>query len=542
MQVKQTWLAVLCIIALPLLVFFQSLSNEFVALDDELLIIDNPTSQGLSWANVKRAFTTYDPELYIPLTLLTYQLEYALFGGFDPMVVHATNLLLHVVNTLLVFLIFRRFFREYIALLCALLFSVHPLVVETVVWGAARKDLLSSMFFLSSVYLFLQWRNARVTLTHGYWLSVSAFALGLLSKVSIALLPFMLLLLDWYKDGHVDRRSIREKCPYFALAALFVVIALFGKRAQVTDWGTLLLMPFVSVPFYIQKFFLPTKLAILYPFTDAVSFLNVRVLLGMFLLVGISVGAWLRLRRDRLWVALWLLFIFFLLPSFANVLKGSDSGSLDVYFASDRYAYLAILVPLFLVGVAMLRWHKTLYVTCTVTVLFAWLTYQQSMVWKNSERLFQNVIDHYSNSHLAYNNLAGFRAQEGKLSEAEELYRQSLSVKENPRALFSLGRVLVVQEKFTEAVPLFERYVALQSHDGQGYSQLGGLVLLQGETRRATKLLERGRELDFNIPELHYNLGVAYERQGRMSDAHVSFENALNVQPGYELARRKLER
>ena len=102
--------------------------------------------------------------------------------------------------------------------------------------------------------------------------------------------------------------------------------------------------------------------------------------------------------------------------------------------------------------------------------------------------------------------------------------------------------MLVVREKFGDAIPFFERYIELQPRDGHGYSQLGALVLIQGDMRRATELLERGLELDFGIPELHYNLGVAYERLGRASDARASYENALTVHPGYALALKKLGR
>src|SRR3989344_4715601 len=537
----QIWLIKVCIILLPFLVFFPSLSNDFVALDDELLIIDNPTAKGLTMENVKRAFTTYDPELYIPLTLLTYQIEYLLFGEFKPFVVHATNLILHIVNALLVTVFVQLLMRRSTHLFpvfCGLLFAIHPLVVETVVWGAARKDLLSSFFFLVSICSYLKWREN----DNLHIFSLLAFTLGLLSKVSVVLLPIVLLLTDWLFSGYIDRKMIKEKWPYFALSTIFILIALFGKRAQVTDIGIIALLPFVSVPFYLQKFLIPIKLAILYPFTDGVELLNVRVLLGVLLMGGITVWAWMQRKKNRLWMFVWLLFLLLLLPSFANVLKGSDSGSFDIYFASDRYAYLAIIALLILVGVAIERWRYLFFVMLPILPFFMWLTYQQSLVWQTSEKLFQNVIDNYGNSHLAYNNLAGFRAKEKRLSEAEDLYRKSLAVKENPRALFNLGRVLVVREKFGDAIPFFERYIELQPRDGHGYSQLGALVLIQGDMRRATELLERGLELDFGIPELHYNLGVDYERLGRASDARASYENALTVHPGYALALKKLGR
>src|SRR3989344_3646014 len=159
------------------------LQNDFVTWDDGLLITENPIIQDISWENVKAAFTTYDPELYIPLTFLTYQMDYAVWG-MRPFGFHLTNLILHTGNAILVFwlmtLLLKNFQRTsnnqitnniitrtpgnvWIALAVALLWSLHPLNTEAVAWASARKDLLSGFFFLLSVCGYLQWR-ARVTL------------------------------------------------------------------------------------------------------------------------------------------------------------------------------------------------------------------------------------------------------------------------------------------------------------------------------------------------------------------------------------------
>src|SRR3989338_2522386 len=125
------------LLLLPLFLYLPSLNSEFVALDDELLILDNPTAHGLTWENIQHAFTSYDHELYIPLTLLTYQIEYSLFGQ-NPIFYHITNLLLHLANTLLLFVLLRKFANESTAFLAALLFGIHPINTEAVMWASAR--------------------------------------------------------------------------------------------------------------------------------------------------------------------------------------------------------------------------------------------------------------------------------------------------------------------------------------------------------------------------------------------------------------------
>ncbi|MCK5016777.1 MAG: glycosyltransferase family 39 protein, partial [Candidatus Peribacteraceae bacterium] len=150
--------SLIIVIILPLFLYFPSLSGEFLAFDDELLVLDNATVHGLNFSNVTEAFTTYDPELYVPLTLLTYQIEWSLVQD-NPLLYHITNLLIHILSSLFVYLILKKFFTEKIAVICALIFALHPIQVEAVAWISGRKDLLASMFFLASTYTYLKWKD-----------------------------------------------------------------------------------------------------------------------------------------------------------------------------------------------------------------------------------------------------------------------------------------------------------------------------------------------------------------------------------------------
>jgi len=150
--------ALFIVLLVTLVVFLPSLFGEFLAFDDELLILDNPTVHGLSFSNIAEAFTTYDPELYIPLTLLTHQIEWSLVQD-SPFLYHVTNLLLHLLSVSIVFFIVCTLLTKRIAMICALIFAIHPLQVESVAWVSGRKDLLSSVFFLASIWSYTEWKE-----------------------------------------------------------------------------------------------------------------------------------------------------------------------------------------------------------------------------------------------------------------------------------------------------------------------------------------------------------------------------------------------
>ncbi len=626
------WLAALvCLV--PLLLYIPILRADYVAYDDELLIVDNGKARGLSWGNVKAAFTTYDPELYIPLTLLTEQIEYSIVGKWNPAVSHGISLVLHALNAVLVFwlmtLLLGRFqrtnSRKYsdsspqvpvprsqspIPLLVALLWAVHPLNVEAVAWASARKDLLSGFFFLLSVCGYLKWREG-VTLSSSkgdtrrvpwfdeltmtrcwYWGSVLLHLLGLLAKVSIAPLPLVLLLLEWFlprhplpairprahgrEAGESRVRGFRSLLPFFALSILFVGIALIGKESQVRSIGVTLLAPFVAIPFYLRKLVIPTGLSILYPFTDELTIMHPAVLAGLFIASVLTLFAVWSLRWTRGIAGALGIFFLLLAPSFLNVARRGDGGIVDIIVASDRYMYLPSLALIALASCwftphpgplprgeggnnSLFHWKRAVPCShlCTTAVrvrglflvfgfvgilgCFGFLTHRQLRVWHDSEALFRNVLAQHQASHVAANNLAGFLVKRGETAEAMALYRQSLAIRENPRALFNLGRLFIFEKNYDEALPLFERYVAMKPRDAFGRMQLGGLHLMEGRAAEARPHLAQAVALDPNLTEAHYLLGVALERLGDVKGAQREFRETLRLNPNHPHARAKFQ-
>ncbi|MDP7069070.1 MAG: glycosyltransferase family 39 protein, partial [Candidatus Peribacteraceae bacterium] len=362
------------LIALITLVYARSLGNVFVDLDDQLLIVSNPLAWGLSIQNIIGAFTSYDPELYIPLTLLTYQVQYSLFG-LNPSVYHVTSLIIHILSTLLVLRIFTRFFSKNTALLLGLLFGLHPMNTEAVSWASGLKDVLSSFFFLLSVWSYLRWKSDG----KGYGLSIATFGIGLAAKVSIIPLPLILLLIDWLRK----RKAIQEKLPYFALAIVFAIIAMFGK-SQMSDVHTWATLSFAGIPFYLGKFFVPLHLSILYPFLGDVDLSNPVIFRGLLITIGLLIAISISLKWTRKLVFSGLWFLLLIIPALPTVIKGGEDGATYLYLASDRYVYLAGLGILFLLGFIINNRRYLQIATVAVIVMFAVLTYKQSLAWRDS--------------------------------------------------------------------------------------------------------------------------------------------------------------
>lgn len=522
------YLPVAAVILACLIVYGQTFGFEFLLFDDELLIIDNPKVRGLSLANLLQIFTTYDPELYIPLTLLTHQIEYTLFE-LNPAIYHLTNALLHTLNAVLVYAIITKFLHKKAALIAGLLFAVHPINAEAVAWASARKDVLASFFFLLSLYGYLSSRRK---------LSIVAFLCGLLSKVSIAPLPVILLVIDWMRGTKIDKSNLKEKLPYFILAIIFIVVALLGKQAQATELLIPVLLAFISIPFYLLKLLIPTNLSIFYAFTETVSFAHPQILIGAVIIILITAAAWKVRKLSKIPLGSWLFFLFMVAPSLTNVVKGGDAGSYDLYFASDRYVYLAGLGLLLFVGAQVSQQKWKLWIP--VVLVFGVLGFNQTRTWSTSETLFRNAIEANSNSHVAYNNLGGIMVQNKRYEDAISLYEQSIRIKENPRALFNLGKLYAATGRSDDAIRSYEMVLKFHPEDANVFAQLGGLKLMLGDVDSAFVNLQKANALDGNLSSVHYNLGLIYEFKGEKEAAIREFRRVLDINPSDMQAKGKL--
>jgi len=527
-------IGVLLLAAVVLALYWPVTGFEFIAMDDNLYLFENPDIQkGLSRQGIAWAITTLYTTNWHPLTWLSLLADYELYG-LNAVGYHVSSLLLHILNTLLLFLVLRRMTGEtWKCLTVAALFGVHPLNIESVVWIAERKNLLSTLFWILTLFTYVRyverpgWRR--------YLQALFLFALGLTAKPMLVTLPVVLLLLDYWplrrfsvvtrwgeegfsdsvKKGSILQGLLKEKIPFFLLSLLSVLITLYaakigGAVKSIADFplsgriGNAL----IACVSYLDKMIWPVDLAIFYPYTTSRPVWQFTA--ALLFLTAITFLVVFKRRTHPYLVTGWLWYLVTLLPVIGIIQVGFQS-------LANRYAYVPLIGIFLIIAWCVPELLKTqtsrrfLPITAVFMILiFSFSTWAQLPHWRNSEAAFQHALKvtednfiaqcgmgdvwqsrgvfqvarlHYQEAlrikpgyAQAHNNLAVILMQEGRIAEAEAGFREALKHKPDlAEAHNNLGAALVLQEKFQEAATHFARALELKP----GYAMAkGNLVKL----------------------------------------------------------------
>jgi len=500
---KDILLAVLLFV-LTFTLFAPALGYEFINLDDYPYVAANPmVRDGLSWGAVVQAFTTVHEHWWLPLLWISYMLDITLFGA-GPHGHHGVNVLLHAVNAGLLFWVLRRMTgARWPSFLVAALFAWHPLRVESVAWIAARKDVLSGLFFLLAIWAYARYaerpRARRMGWVAGWML------LGLMAKPILIVLPILLLLLDRWplqrvacgqnRDAwKVWAPRIWEKFPLFALSFLFGVVHLSTHwvnavgNGQQSLWMRLGLIP-PNYWTYLRLFFWPSGLSILYPDIDTVAW-------GWSLLAtGGLFAATLLLWRGRktapyVWVG-WAWFVVALFP----VIRGIRMG-LAGY--ADRYIYLpSIGLGLALIwwGTALARHHRRIPLAVLMAVgvlaVSVWSTARYLSVWRDSGSVFTHARAAGPVNPDIFLHHGVWQMGEGKWASATNSFHAFLETQpKDARGAGNLGRLLVLQGQLTEAREVLSPLMATSPVPWQVAGAWGMALLHEGRAAEALPIFQ----------------------------------------------------
>lgn len=485
-------LALLLIAIVTVAVYWQVLHNDFIDFDDDVYVTSNMivrqglTSQGFVWA-----FTAFHAGNWHPLTWLSHMLDVQLFH-MDPRGHHAVSLLLHAVNALLTCAIFYRltgFLGRSIVV--ALLFALHPLHVESVAWVAERKDVLSTLFWLLTIWTYAGY--TRKPSLQRYLPVALLLALGLMAKQMLVTLPIVLLLLDYWPLQRISsfqdmKRLAAEKVP---LLLISVAAALTTIRSQAAagalslgdDHSTLLYAgnALLSYTKYIGKLFWPTKLALFYPF-EAAAVTPVMVAIAAISL-AVTTGLVITQRQKRPYLLFgWGWYLITLLPVIGFIRVGSQA-------LADRYTYIpltGVFVALVWGGAELTdKWRRgPQFATAGTAVLLALLsavTVGQIRYWQNSFTLYTRALAVVERNWLAHNNMAILLAQQYRYDEAIKHFRESLRINPNqPVGFINLGNAYQSVGNNGAALDAFREAVRLNPNDAEGHFRLGYAYLMSG--------------------------------------------------------------
>ena len=421
------------LVVLTFLVYGAATSNGLLNWDDNEYITDNPHLKDLSWSGIKGIFSAYLVGNYHPLALLSYALEYAWAGRVDTVLMHTTNVVFHVLNTVLVFRLGKRLLSDHWGgVIVALLFALHPMHVESVAWIAERKDVLYTFFFLLSLLAYL--RYVKSGGAGAYMLCLLLFGLSLLSKSAAAAMAPLLFVLDYWLGRTWSWKLVLEKLPFFALAIAIGVVALSSQAGAMDEsfaphfphWQRPLIVGY-ALAFYLVHFVVPNGLSAIHPYPvesggSITPFIGPTI--GVVLMLGS--GLWFAYRNRTYWKITMSGVLFFAI-TLAMVLQFFPVGRAIV---AERYTYVPYIgLSLIVARLVVDAWRSgagkggylsylPAAVLVVVLLVFSSITIQRITVWKTSFSLFANMLENYPEDGLTHYNrgLTNFYAKNFKAS------------------------------------------------------------------------------------------------------------------------------
>jgi protein O-mannosyl-transferase len=567
--ITTTGLILLTLAAATLAVYGQVWRFEFITIDDPVYVSTNPhVLSGLTLAGIKWAFNRFYIANWFPLTWLSLMLDGTAYeawaGGY-----HLTNLLLHLANVLLVFAVFRKATgRNLLSAFVAALFAVHPIHAESVAWVSERKDVLSVFFGLLALWAYVNYaQKVRIS-----WLfaSLACFTLSLMSKQTLVTMPCVLLLLDVWPFSRLSRRAIVEKIPFFAISAVFCVVAvraqangLSVRSLVATPLAVRLANAAVAYVSYLQKALVPWNLGVYYPFSSDLSLPLVGFSLA--LLVALTAVAFTFRRRFPFFAVGWFWFLGTLVPMIGLVQVGTQQ-------MADRYAYFPFLGLYLAVGGFLTSRRAAV----ALVGVYGVLGFVQTGYWQDTLTLLNHTARVTRDNSFLRLALGDGLLAEGRLDEAMEEYRQAVTLAPaDPathckwaEALFRFDTPERARREYEIALALDDK--SAEAHRGLGLYYLGtkdlaaakrefqlALAADPGDQENHLNLARVDRTVgDFqasmehcrgalaindNLLDAHRLLAEDLESLGRWNEAADRLRLILSIEPRDEDARQKLE-
>jgi tetratricopeptide (TPR) repeat protein len=542
-----------------IVVYWQVKDFKFIYYDDNEYVTEKPqVMAGITWQGVKWAFTATESGFWHPITWLSLMTDREIFN-YSPGGFHWTNVILHILNTLLLFFIIKAATAAPLrSAFVALLFAVHPLHVESVAWVSQRKDLLSTLFGFASLYAYIKY--ALYPTLRKYLTVIILFIFGLMSKPMIVTFPVIMLLLDYWplkriefnkNHNHYDReisldrfseRSLTallfEKLPliFLSVAASILVFYTEKKVGALTSLENLNVAErcanaIVSYVKYLLMTLWPVNLAFIYPHPIDIS---ISQTVGATLFITLITVVIIYIRQRKPYILLgWFWYLIVLFPVIGLIQVGPHA-------MADRYTYVSIigLFIIFVWGIADLyeRYRiksSLLWIMASLIIIyFSFCSWIQVGYWRNSITLFEHALKVTKGNYIALANLGYVRMNGGEIEKGIAYTREAIKIKPRYGLLYhNLGVGLCIQERYGEAIEYFKKAQELSFVKDETYRYLGDAYRGSGKNELAIKAYKKALNIKSNNINAEYGLAMVMYKTGRKAEAVDKLKEILFYEP-----------
>lgn len=561
---KYSFFVVLILIALTLCIYWPVQNYGFTYFDDDVYVTRNSNIQaGMTLEGLRWAFTTKYFGLWNPLTWLSLMFDYQLFG-FNAGGYHWTNVILHILNSVLLFLLFKNLTGAVWRSACvAALFAVHPINVESVVWIAERKNVFSTLFWITTMLFYV--RYVRRPDWKRYLPVLISFTLGLMSKPMLVTLPFVLLLIDCWPldrtniippDNNAEKHIVLkkeklrflvlEKVPLFILSAISILIVLYNPQlkhvaqfSRSIDFTQKINNAIFSYAMYLKKLFWPTDLFIPYLYLHHPLW---QIFLFAILLMLVTFIVCRYIKKYPYLSVGWFWYLGTLVPVIGVFQIGEHT-------MADRYAYVPFIGIFVIIAwsVGQIASKKNIFKKISIIAvvlsigILALATYKQQELWSNTASLFEYSLKKDPRNYIAYAVLGQEMAKQDKNEKA--LYYYDMALKLNPgiySVYLSKGLVLMKIGRRDDALEYFRKAIKLNKLFPESYYNLGFLYLAENNTEKAIAYFKKVIALNPDYIEAYNGLGVALVKHGKIQEGIMQFKKVLDINPHNKNAQKNI--
>lgn len=575
------------------LAFGRSLGADFVNYDDSEYVYENPhITSGVSLTNVWWAFSHIHAANWHPLSTISHMIDCQIYG-LRPWGHHLTNVVLHALAAVLLFLALceltkslssQRSTLNYIwpSAFVAALFAVHPLRVESVVWISERKDVLSGVFFMLTLFAYARYARADRPRLGKYFLVVGFFALGLMSKPTLVTLPFVLLLLDcwplqrmqgaWSKERAREgsgRKSqvggqkcyasapqqlntssfcslIVEKVPLFVLAGVSCVITIFAQKKVIAgnlrmNFLERLSNALITYVAYLGEMVWPSHLVVSHPYAE--KFHNLpQAVASLLLITAVSVVCLVWRKRYPFLLVGWLWYLGMLVPMIGLVQVSTQARA-------DRYTYLpqiGVYLAIAMIAVVLiqsLRIRRRIVAASAFVIVLVLIccSYTQARYWRDTETLWRHALDSSTYDYIAHDSLGYALLQKGEIDQAITEYRRALEIKPDyADSHNNLGNALLQKGFVDEATEHYRRALEIEPEFAEPHNNLGNVLFKQNRIDEAIEQYKIAAAKRPDFAEVQCNLGNAFIVKGDWDQAISYLRAAIRTDNHYAQAHDKL--